>query len=335
MDPISAPSPGWLPFVVGFLRSLVMPDLRVEILPPVASGQAGSFRIKFTSTSPSIGRVDGVKLVWKVKNRAKCERHVKNAQTSAEITVPLPVSGLPEEVEAVVDCWEPPQEGRPMEAVLKVKLNRLIRSEWEFPIRTVPIPVLGPAVDPKRIRQLVVKDNEIADHEHKGLSIESGPVEHAFWHDDEIEFRSSIVLRNSWMDSWRIRHYEGQFRVGTFVRNYELVRAIHVHDVRVGPLSTVQLRFSTRWNPEKEVREYLGLCKRSPSTAAPAAEKEVRERLSLCEDTLVRVSYDAYVKVSYERESEEPMADEIKDNFHSCFYIKPRPSTPDGSGIGA
>ena len=51
------------------------------------------------------------------------------------------------------------------------------------------------AVDPKRVRQLVAKDNEIADREHKGLSIESGPVEQAFWRDDEIEFRSSLVLR--------------------------------------------------------------------------------------------------------------------------------------------
>ena len=311
MDPNSAPSPGWLPFVVGFLRSLVMSDLKVEILPPVATSQDGSFRIKFTSTSPSNERVDGVELVWQTKHRrVVCRTPVRNAQTGSEIIVPLPASGLPEEVEAVVDSWEPPQADRPIEAVLKVKLNRLIRTEWEFPIPTVLAPALGLESETQRIRQLVAKDNEIAGYENQGLRIGEVPYVNAYWRGDKIEFTPSFVLHNTWIDNWIVLDYQGRFSVPRFNTNTKYPLTPDLHIPSLNPLFGTTLSFPTLWDPDAKARDYL------------------RKR----KDKVFTIGIILHLVIRCQREGDDPIPP-LTPTLSSKLIFRPVPSGTSETGV--
>ena len=141
--------------------------------------------------------------------------------------------------------------------MLKVKLNRLIRPEWEFPIPTVLAPALGLESETQRIRQLVVKDNEIAGYENQVLRIDDVPYVNAYWRDDKIEFTPSFVLRNTWIDNWTVLDYQGRFSVAEFntTTKYPLTRNLHIPSLN--PLSGAELSFPTLWDPDAKARAYL------------------------------------------------------------------------------
>ena len=308
MDPNPATSPGWLPFVVGFLRSLVMSDLKVEILPPVATGQDGSFRIEFKSTSPSNERVDSVALVWQTKHRRVVCRRAVNIINGDNGTVMLPTSGPPREVEADVDSWEPPEADRPIEAVLKVKLNRLIRPEWEFPIPTVLAPALGLESETQRIRQLVAKDNEIAGYENQGLRIGDVPYVNAYWRGDKIEFDPSFVLRNTWIDNWTVLDYQGRFSVPRFNNTkYPLTRNLHIPTLN--PLSGATLSFPTLWDPDAKARDYL------------------RKR----KDKVFTIGISLHLVIRCQRDGDEPVT--VQHGTALSLIVHPAPSGTSETGV--
>ena len=166
------------------------------------------------------------------------------------------------------------------------------------------------AVDPKRVRQLVFKDNEIAGHENQGLRIESVPYVEAYWRDDEIEFKPGFVLRNTWIDNWTVLDYKGRFSIARFNTNTKYLLTPDLHIPTPHPLSAALLSFSTRWHPEPEARAYLRRHK----------------------DKVVIISISLHLVIRCQREGDDPIPP-LTPTISSKLIVHPAPSGTSETGF--